>query len=72
MRTNMGFLDQAMRVLAGAGLLALLVVGPVPGWGLAGLVGVVLLVTGVVGYCPGYVPLGIDTRHGFVRKGVGR
>ena len=72
MRTNMGFLDRAMRVLAGAGLLSLLVVGPVPGWGLAGLVGVVLLVTGLVGYCPGYVPLGIDPRHGWLRKVEGR
>jgi hypothetical protein len=67
----MGFLDRAMRVLAGAGLLSLLVVGPVPGWGLAGLVGVVLLVTGLTGFCPGYILFGIETRHGLIRRAGG-
>jgi hypothetical protein len=62
MRTNEGFLDRGMRVLVGVGLLSLLVIGSVPGWGLAGVVGLVPLVTGIVGYCPLYVPLGIDTR----------
>jgi hypothetical protein len=62
MRTNEGFLDRTMRVLVGVGLLSLLAMGPVPGWGLAGLVGLVPLVTGLTGYCPLYVPLGIDTR----------
>jgi hypothetical protein len=32
------------------------------------LVGLVPLVTGLTGYCLGYVPLGVDTRHGFIRK----
>lgn len=62
MRTNEGFLDRAVRVLAGAGILFLLAVGPVPGWGLVGFTGLVPLVTGLTGYCPLYVPLGIDTR----------
>ncbi len=61
-RTNEGFLDRTIRVLVGAGILSLLAVGPVPGWGLAGLVGLIPLVTGLTGYCPLYVPLGIDTR----------
>lgn len=62
MRTNEGSLDRGMRVLVGVGLLSLLAIGPVPGWGLAGVAGLVPLVTGIVGYCPLYVPLGIDTR----------
>jgi hypothetical protein len=72
MRTNEGFLDRAVRVVAGAGILSLLAIGPVPGWGLVGIVGLLPLVTGLTGYCPLYVPLGIDTRQGSVRKAEGR
>lgn len=72
MRTSEGFLDRAIRVGAGAGILSLLAIGPVPGWGLAGLVGLIPLVTGLTGYCVLYVPLGIDTRWGSVRKAEGR
>jgi hypothetical protein len=61
MRVNEGFADRVIRVVVGLGLLSLLAVGPVPGWGLAGLVGLLPLVTGVVGYCPAYTLLGIDT-----------
>ena len=62
MRINEGFLDRAVRVLAGTVILSLLALGPVPGWGLAGLAGLIPLVTGLTGFCPTYVPLGIDTR----------
>ncbi len=72
MRTNMGFLDRSIRVLAGAGVLSLLALGPVPGWGLAGLVGLVPLVTGLTGFCPGYLPFGIDTGRGQVGRAEGR
>jgi hypothetical protein len=72
MKTNEGFLDRAIRVVAGAGILSLLAIGPVPGWGLAGLVGLIPLVTGLVGHCPLYVPLGVDTRHGLLRRAEGR
>lgn len=64
MRTNEGFFDRATRLVVGAGTLSLLAVGPLPGWGLAGLVGLISLVTGLVGFCPTYVLLGIDTRKG--------
>ncbi len=72
MKTNMSVLDRAIRTVAGVGILSLLVVGPVPGWGLAGVIGLVPLVTGLTGYCPGYVPFGIDTRRGFTRGADGR
>ena len=62
MRINEGFLDRAVRVLAGAGILSPLALGPIPGWGLVGLTGLIPLVTGLTGFCPLYVPLGIDTR----------
>jgi hypothetical protein len=61
MRTNEGLVDRAIRVLAGAGILSLLAIGPLPGWGLVGLVGLMPLVTGVTGYCVTYALLGIDT-----------
>ena len=61
-KINEGQIDRAARLLVGAGLLSLLAIGPVPGWGLVGLAGLVPVVTGLTGYCPLYVPLGIDTR----------
>ncbi len=58
---NEGPVDRAVRVVLGLALLALLGVGPVPGWGLAGLVGIVPLATGILGVCPLYSILGIST-----------
>jgi hypothetical protein len=49
----------------------LLAVGPVPGWGLVGLAGLIPLVTGLIGYCPTYTLLGIDTRAGVHRREAG-
>lgn len=54
-------IERVVRVLLGLGLLALLVVGPVPGWGLAGLIGLVPLATGILGSCPLYTLLGFST-----------
>jgi hypothetical protein len=50
--------DRAGRVVVGLGLLALVVVGPQTLWG---LVGIVPLLTGLVGYCPLYQVLGCAT-----------
>ena len=55
-------LDRAVRVVLGLGLLALLGVGPVPGWGLVGLVGIVPLATGAIGSCPLYTLFGFSTK----------
>jgi hypothetical protein len=54
-------IERALRVVLGLGLLGLLAVGPVPGWGLAGLIGLVPLVTGALGSCPIYTLLGFST-----------
>lgn len=59
--TNEHPIERGVRVIAGLGLLSLLAIGPVPGWGLAGLIGLVPLVTGAVGSCPIYTVLGIST-----------
>lgn len=58
MQMNEGNLDRIIRVILGLVLLALTVVGPQSMWGLVGLVP---LLTGVIGYCPLYQVLGIKT-----------
>ena len=54
-------LERGVRVVLGLGLLSMLVVGPVPGWGLWGLVGLVPLATGLLGSCPLYTVFGFST-----------
>ena len=54
-------IERVVRIIAGIGLLSLLAVGPVPGWGLVGLVGLVPIFTGVVGSCPAYTLIGFST-----------
>ena len=54
-------IDRGVRIVLGLGLLGLLAVGPVPGWGLAGLIGLVPLLTGALGSCPLYTLIGFST-----------
>ena len=58
MTRNEGKLDRALRIVLGLALLSLVFVGPQTIWGLIGLVP---LVTGLVGNCPVYSVLGIST-----------
>ncbi len=51
-------IERVLRVVVGLALLLLVVVGPKTPWGLLGLVP---LVTGLVGSCPAYTLLGIST-----------
>ena len=55
---NEGSIDRALRVILGLVVLSLVFVGPQTAWGWAGLVP---LVTGLVGFCPLYAVLGINT-----------
>jgi hypothetical protein len=55
---NEGHLDRGIRVVLGLALLTLVFVGPRTLWGLLGLVP---LVTGLVGSCPLYRVLGKST-----------
>lgn len=55
---NEGLIDRIIRVFVGCVLLSLVVVGPRSIWGLVGLVP---LVTGLVGMCPIYRMLGVRT-----------
>jgi hypothetical protein len=58
LRRNEGTIDRALRVLLGIALLSLIFVGPHTLWGLVGLVP---LLTGIVGSCPLYSLLGLST-----------
>jgi hypothetical protein len=51
-------IERVLRVVVGLALLLMVVVGPKTPWGLLGLVP---LVTGLVGSCPAYTLLGIST-----------
>ncbi len=59
--TNEHPVERGFRVVLGLGLLSLLAIGPVPGWGLAGLIGLVPLATGALGSCPIYTMVGFST-----------
>ena len=58
MKTNEGGIDRALRVIVGLAVLSLAFVGPRTPWGYVGLVP---LLTGLVGFCPLYALLGINT-----------
>lgn len=63
MKINEGTLDRTVRAIAGAVLLALGVLQVVSGvwlWVIL-IVGAILLVTGLVGFCPLYALLKINT-----------
>jgi hypothetical protein len=58
MTTNMGQIDRIVRAVVGAAVVI---------WGLMagnwlGVIGLVLLGTAAVGWCPAYLPFGISTR----------
>jgi hypothetical protein len=58
MKVNVGTLDRSLRIAAGLVLVALAASGTVGWWG---WLGVVPLLTGIVGWCPPYAMLGIST-----------
>lgn len=55
---NLGPVDRALRAIVGLVLISLIFVGPHTLWGLIGLVP---LLTAMVGSCPAYTLLGIKT-----------
>ena len=57
MKTNVGFIDRVLRVIAGCAILG-------AGYYFKswwGLVGLVPLLTAAVGHCPAYLPFGLNT-----------
>jgi len=55
---NVGTIDRVIRAIVGLGLIALVFVGPQTVWG---WIGVVPLATAIIGWCPPYAMLGINT-----------
>ncbi len=58
MKANVGSIDRALRIIVGLALIALVFVGPQTPWG---WVGVVPLLTALIGYCPLYSIIGVRT-----------
>jgi hypothetical protein len=58
MNHNVGNIDRAIRITAGVGLIALAAADVIGPWG---YIGIVPLLTGVVGICPAYTLLGTST-----------
>ncbi len=58
MKKNIGTVDRVLRIIAGLGLIAYGVV--YQNW--IGAIGAVPLLTALIGFCPLYCPLGINTK----------
>lgn len=58
MQANVGSIDRALRILVGLALIGAALFGAVGAWGWLGLVP---LATGVLRFCPAYLPFGWRT-----------
>lgn len=59
---NMGMVDRILRVVVGIALLAFAIAGPADiAWKWVGFIGIVPLVTALIGWCPLYTVLGIKS-----------
>lgn len=58
MKANEGTIDRAVRIIAGLALIALAATGTIGAWG---WIGVVPLLTGIIGICPAYSIFGMNT-----------
>lgn len=58
MKRNVGGIDRILRIAVGIALIALAITGSVGAWG---YIGVVPLLTGVLGWCPPYALFGWST-----------
>ncbi|WDE03449.1 DUF2892 domain-containing protein [Thalassomonas viridans] len=58
MNKNEGFIDRTLRILLGVLLLAMVFIGPQTFWGYLGLIP---LLTGLVGFCPLYKIFGFSS-----------
>jgi hypothetical protein len=58
LKANEGTIDRAVRIIAGLALIGLTVTGTIGAWG---WIGVMPLVTGIIGICPAYSIFGMNT-----------
>ena len=63
MTTNVGTADRVVRVLVGLALIAFALgwIAPGTGWNWLGWIGIVPILTALVGNCPAYSLLGVST-----------
>jgi len=57
-KTNIGGYERVIRVIAGAGIVSMAFIGPQSPWAYLGLVP---LLTGLIGWCPPYAIFGVNT-----------
>lgn len=64
MTRNIGTIDRLLRVVVGAALIAFALgyIAPGTGWNWVGWIGVLPLLTALVGNCPAYSAIGCSTR----------
>lgn len=58
MQRNVGTVDRVIRIVVGLVLIALVFWGPQTNWGWIGLIP---LISGILGWCPAYMLLGVNT-----------
>lgn len=58
MKCNIGKIERILRIIVGLAIVSLVFVGPQTPWAWLGLVP---LLTGILGWCPPYALLGINT-----------
>lgn len=62
MEKNVGSVDRGLRIIVGIALLAFALMGPAEiAWKWVGWIGVVPILTALIGWCPAYTILGIRT-----------
>jgi hypothetical protein len=55
---NVGGVDRVLRIVVGLALIGATAAGLLPIWG---WIGIVPLATGLIGWCPAYLPFGFKT-----------
>jgi hypothetical protein len=58
MKMNVGLIDKVLRIVIGAVLTILAAAGIFTPWG---WIGIIPLATGIIGWCPAYQVLGLNT-----------
>ncbi|HHJ19062.1 MAG TPA: DUF2892 domain-containing protein [Gammaproteobacteria bacterium] len=58
MHKNIGSIDRIFRIILGAGLISMAFIGPQTPWG---WIGIIPLSTALLGWCPVYTLIGINT-----------
>ena len=58
MKMNVGGIDRKLRIVVGVALIMMAATGAIGVWG---YIGVVMVATGLVRFCPAYVPFGFSS-----------